>query len=168
MRTGRASRALSLAATGAIVLALVACGNTTTTTTNASGQVVTTCHISFAKTKFLLHAGLATGAFHRWIYKPFRAGSFKSGAPGRTAALAKAAATALFVYHELKVAGEDAKCDGPALRKIASPFSSAASALSSLKGAISGGNLGAIGGAATTLDGLVGKAAQNGIQIKDH
>jgi hypothetical protein len=35
---------------------------------------------SFAKTKFVLHAGLAFGAFHRYLYKPYQAGTFNKGA----------------------------------------------------------------------------------------
>src|SRR5437879_4112962 len=54
----------------------------------------------FAKTKFVFHAGLAFGAFHRYIYKPFRNGAF--GRPfSHKLALIKAAVASLFVYHEL-------------------------------------------------------------------
>jgi hypothetical protein len=150
-----------------LVFVVAACGKSTTTTTNASGQVVTTCHISFAKTKFLLHAGLAAGAFHRYIYKPYRTGAFKKGAPGQKKALAKAAASAVFAFHELKVADGDARCDGPVLRRLANPLSAALSELSSLKGVLGAGNLAGIGGAAAALDGLVAKAGQGGVQIKD-
>ena len=165
----RLLRGTAVVALLAVVLfAVVACGKKkTTTSTNASGQVVTTCHINFAKTKFLLHAGVAAGAFHRYVYKPYRAGAFKQGAPGRKKALVKAGASAVLAYHELKVADQDARCDGPVLKKLAGPLSSALSALSSLKGAIGSGNLAGIGGAATALDGLISKAGQNGVQIKD-
>lgn len=150
-----------------LVLALAACGKTTTTTTTANGQVVTTCHISFAKTKFLLHAGLAAGAFHRYVYKPYRAGAFAKGTPGRKKALTKAAASALFAYHELKVAAEDARCDGPVLKQLASPLQAAVSAISALRGVLGTGSPAGIGGAAAALDGLVSKAAHHGVQIKD-
>ncbi|MEV7908560.1 hypothetical protein AB0P04_43915, partial [Streptomyces anulatus] len=33
----------------------------------------------FAKIRFALHAGLALGAFHRYIYKPLRSGGFMAG-----------------------------------------------------------------------------------------
>lgn len=149
------------------VLTLAACGGTTTsTTTNAAGQTVVTCHTSFARTKFVLHAGLALGAFHRYIYKPYRAGLFKKGAPGRTKALVKAGASAVFIYHELKIAAQDARCDGPTLRKLAAPVSTALSGFSSLKDALTGGNLGGISGAGALLSGLTSKANQNGITLK--
>lgn len=169
MRVARrwTSRLLAAACLSACVLVLAACGGTTTsTTTNAAGQTVVTCHTSFAKTKFVFHAGLALGAFHRYIYKPYRAGLFKKGAPGRTKALVKAGASALFIYHELKIAAQDARCDGPTLRRLAAPVSSALTAFSSLKGALTAGNLGGISGAGALLSGLTSKANQNGITLK--
>lgn len=58
----------------------------------------------FAKTRFALHAGLALGAFYRYIYKPLQSGGFKAGAEKRKRTFAKAAAAGLFTLHELKVA----------------------------------------------------------------
>ncbi|WP_182879083.1 hypothetical protein [Microbispora sp. H10949] len=58
----------------------------------------------FAKTRFALHAGLALGAFHRYIYKPLRSGGFQQGAEKRKRTFAKAAVAGLFALHELKVA----------------------------------------------------------------
>ncbi len=58
----------------------------------------------FAKTRFALHAGLALGAFHRYIYKPLRSGGFKEGAEKRKRTFAKAAVAGAFALHELKVA----------------------------------------------------------------
>ncbi|MEU8380846.1 hypothetical protein [Streptosporangium sp. NPDC048865] len=58
----------------------------------------------FAKTRFALHAGLALGAFYRYIYKPLQSGGFKAGAEKRKRTFAKAAVAGLFTMHELKVA----------------------------------------------------------------
>ena len=70
---------------------LSGCGSDskTVTTTNASGQTTTRTvpDVKFAKTKFVLHTGLAIGAFRRYIYKPWKAGKFQKGADGRTTAL---------------------------------------------------------------------------------
>lgn len=95
------------------VLALSGCGTKTVTSTGANGQVTTQTvpNVHFAKTKFVLHLGLAFGAFHRYIYKPLRQGGFHRGASGRIASFAKAAAAALFVLHEVKLAREDALSD---------------------------------------------------------
>ncbi|OFB41993.1 hypothetical protein Manayef4_16115 [Frankia sp. CgMI4] len=59
---------------------------------------------AFAKTRFAVHAGLALGAFHRYIYKPAKNGGFRSGAPKRKRTYAKAAVAGVFTVHELKVA----------------------------------------------------------------
>jgi len=97
--------------------ALVAsgCGNDTKTVsgTNASGQTTTRTvpDVKFAKTKFVLHTGLALGAFHRYIYKPWKAGKLRKGADGRVAALAKAAAAGAFTAHELGSARDAALSD---------------------------------------------------------
>jgi hypothetical protein len=115
----------------------------------------------------VLHAGLALGAFHRYVYKPYRAGAFKKDAPGQKKALVKAGASALFAYHELKVADEDARCDGPALKKLASPLASALSAFANLKTAIGAGNLGGIAGAAALLNSVSSQASRNGVHLKD-
>ncbi len=158
-----------LARTGCVlslVLGLAACGGTTTTTTtNAAGQTVVTCHESFAKTKLLLHLGLAFTTFDRYIYKPYKAGAFKSGASGRVKALLKAGASALVVYHELKLADQDARCGGPTLSKLAAPVSSAASGFATLKGALSGGNLGAIASSSSLLGTLTTAAKSNGVSV---
>ena len=64
--------------------------------------------VHFAKTKFALHAGLAFGAFHRYIYKPYKAGGFSP--PSRhKAALVKAGLAAAFAYHETRLALNDAR-----------------------------------------------------------
>ena len=161
---------LLAAATAAFALAAAGCGGAKVkTTTNAQGKTVVSCagHVSFAKTKFLLHAGLAFGAFHRYILNPYRAGSFKQGAPARKKALAKAAAAALFSLHELNVARKDAICDGPTLRRLAGPLSSGIAALGTLRTLKTGGALGTIGLAGQALDQIDGQASAGGAKIKD-
>jgi hypothetical protein len=155
----------------ALVLATVGCGSgaKVATTTDARGEKSLACsgHVRLAKTKFVLHAGLAFGAFHRYILKPYQAGALRKGAPDRTKALVKAGAAALFAYHELKVARTDAVCDGPRLRRLAGSVSSALSALSALRALKVGTGLGEIGLAGQALDRLGGDAQGNGITIRD-
>lgn len=95
--------------------ALAGCGNDTKTVsgTNAAGQTTTRTvpDVKFAKTKFVLHTGLAIGAFRRYIYKPWKAGKLKKGADGRGVALAKAAAAGAFTVHELGSARDAALSD---------------------------------------------------------
>ena len=152
-----------------VALGLVAAGcgsGKTTTTTNAQGKTTVNCTIRFAKTKFVLHAGIAAGAFYRYIYTPYRAGKFKKNAPGRKTALVKAGATSLVVVHELKVAARDARCDGPALKKLAGPIGGLLDAVSSLKAIETGSGLGAIATAAAAFDKLRTASAGAGAVIK--
>ena len=91
-------------------LAAAGCGNKQVTVTGANGQATTMTvkNIHFANTKFVLHMGLAFGAFHRYIEKPLRGGALRSGAPHRLSTLAKGAVAAAFILHELRIAREDA------------------------------------------------------------
>jgi len=82
-----------------------------------------------AKTRFALHAGLAFGAFHRYIYKPFRAGRFTG--PHRVSGLVKAGAAALFAFHESRVALSFAR-QSPALRRLVAPLTALGNRLQAL------------------------------------
>ena len=62
----------------------------------------------------MLHAGLAFGAFHRWIYKPAKAGDLSHPLEHKLTTV-KAALAAAFVYHELKLALADAQVESDAL-----------------------------------------------------
>ncbi|MFF4771367.1 hypothetical protein ACFY05_00755 [Microtetraspora fusca] len=110
------------------VTLLAGCGGSTTTTvaregadapkavaptavapTSTEGEYAGACPTGgnakrFAKTRFALHAGLALGAFHRYIYKPLRSGGFQAGAEKRKRTFLKAAVAGAFALHELKVA----------------------------------------------------------------
>ena len=123
-------RLITLALSLTLVMFLaVGCKSTTSASppassaTSASAAPVaaaTTCPsqaTDFAKTKFTAHAALGFGAFHRYIYKPFRAGTFKSGAHGRLLAFVKAGLAALFVEHEIREAGTAAQ-NSPTLCKL--------------------------------------------------
>lgn len=101
-----------------------ASSGTTQAANTASGDF--TCPdnntINFAKTKFVTHAGLGFGAFHRWIYKPAKGGGFKKGADGRIKAFVKAGAAALFVKREVRLASEDAKANPTLCKSIVAPL----------------------------------------------
>jgi hypothetical protein len=75
----------------------------------------------FAKTRFVVNAGLAAGATYQWIVKPFRAGKFKKGADGRRLSLVKAGLAGVFAYNRLKAAINNAKGD-PTLAKAVAPL----------------------------------------------
>ena len=163
----------------AVVLALLpaalaasGCGSSTKTIaeTGANGLLTTATvpSVHFAKTKFVLHMGLAFGAFHRYIYKPFKAGAFRSGAGGRVKALAKAAAAALFAVHELRKANEDALSDAH-LRPLAQKIDGLGTSLGSLGGSLKGGaaDVGQIASAAGSVGALSAASGGLGVAIRD-
>jgi hypothetical protein len=132
-------------------IALVGCGSSgssssgsqasggTTSTSQAGTSTTQKSHLATAK--FVLHAGLAFGAFHHWIYKPFKAGNFTGGnLKNHKAAALKAALAGLFAYHELKLAFEDAKAS-PLLSKLAAPLTALGTKLKSLASGLKSGTL---------------------------
>jgi hypothetical protein len=85
----------------------------------------------FAKTRFVLNAGLAAGATYEWIYKPFKEGKFRKGAHGRTGTLIKAGLAAAFTYNRLKAAVHNAQGD-PLLSRAIAPLQNGIESLKDL------------------------------------
>ena len=93
---------------------------TTTTSSPAAAAAAAPCPAQasdFARTKFTAHAALGFGAFHRYLYKPYKAGTFRSGAHGRITAFIKAGLAALFIKREIRLAAAAAQ-NSPALCKV--------------------------------------------------
>jgi hypothetical protein len=124
--------------------------------------------VHFAKTKFLLHAGLAFGAFHRYLYKPFRSGILQAPVRKKLAALAKGAVAALFVYHELKIASKDANAD-KTLCKLVAPLGALGAKFTALRDKLKGGQVGAsdFEGAQSSVTELSSQSSSLGAAIKD-
>jgi hypothetical protein len=146
------------------VIALAGCGSS-----SSSGQsgASTAPHVHFAKTKFLLHAGLAFGAFHRYIYKPFRNGGF-TPVSSHKLAIVKAGAAGLFAYHEVKIALVDARSSAT-LSKLVSPLTALQGRLSSLGQQLHNGHLSpaSITGANRSVSNVTGLGATSGATIHD-
>jgi hypothetical protein len=135
-RTGLRTRTRVLLI-GIVLVGLVSatgCGPTSAssapgTSASASAAPGAACQqvgsVNFDKTKFTLHAGLAFGAFHHFIYAPYKAGTLHG-----VVALAKAGPAGLFTVHELKLAKADAE-SSPTLCHLAAPFDKASAAISS-------------------------------------
>jgi len=175
MTTSRSSLALRRAAALVLLvgtLVVAGCGNATKTvsSTGANGQVTTQTvpNVHFAKTKFVLHAGLAFGAIHRYIYKPLRAGALHSGAPGRVRVLLKGAAAAIFAVHELRLAHDDA-LSSDLLRPLTNKVDGLSSKLTGLVGGLKNGsvNPAAILGAIDATNALGSASSSLGVGIKD-
>jgi hypothetical protein len=127
---------LTLVAVAALGLGLGGCGSSSSTGSNSTSTPQTSSQpaTSFAKTKFVLHAGLAFGAFHPFIYKPYKAGTLHGFG------LVKAGLAGLFAYHEVKLALTDAK-SSPLLSRLLSPLSALSAKLSALGTSLRGGSV---------------------------
>ena len=126
----------------------------------------------FDKTRFLLHMGLAFYAFHHFIYTPFRAHAFASGASHRTSSIVKAGIAALFAAHEVKVAYGIAKGSNSAtlkaliapIDKLAGTFASAGATFKNNPGAYTDTPVNSMNGSVN----YIGSTAQKGgYGIKD-
>jgi hypothetical protein len=90
------------------------------------------------KTRLLANLGLAYGAFHRYLYKPYKAGSFSKGTNGRTKAIVKAGVATAAIVKLLSNASKNAAAD-PTLCKFVPNIDSTKTSLSSLGGKVKGG-----------------------------
>lgn len=122
--------------------------------------------VHLAKTKFVLHAGLAFGAFHRYVYKPFRSGAFSGGKKVRT--YLKAGLAGLFAYHEIKKA-RDAAQGSPLLSRLLQPLTALQASLLALGTKLKGGHaapadIQSANGSANSVSQLAG---QSGAPIKE-
>jgi hypothetical protein len=137
---------------------------------NAAGREThaNTSPTHLASAKFVLHAGLAFGAFHRYIYTPYKAGKFSGGLFHHKLATAKAALAAAFAYHETRLALDDAR-QSKVLRKLLSPLLALQTKLSTLRDGLRHGSadpsaIQSTQSAAGTLD---AQSAAAGERIKD-
>ncbi len=131
----------SLAALGVAGCGSKSSSSSSTAAAGASAATSTsgTASTHFAKTKFVIHAGLAFGAFHRWIYKPIKAGDLKHPLSHKVT-LVKAGLASAFVYHELRLAAQDTK-SSKVLSTLFAPINAVAHKISSLKSSITGGSV---------------------------
>jgi len=128
------------------VLVLAGCGGSSSSSSASAASAGTAAatatgsgSTSLPTTKFVLHAGLAFGAFHHWIYKPIKAGALKHPFSNKLT-LIKAGLAALFVSHELRLAVDDAKAS-KVLKPVVAPLTAAADKLEGLKSSITGGSV---------------------------
>ena len=136
--------------------------------TAAVGTCPTSNTKTFAKTKFVLHAGLAFGAFHRYLYKPFRAGSFSKGAHGRFTSFVKAGLATVFIEHEIRLASGDVQANPTLCKLIASPLRTLSSDVSGAVSQLRSGSTSAIEGAQSSLGSITSLAKSQGTSIVDN
>ena len=120
------------------------------------------------KTRFLLHAGFAFGAFHRYIYGPLKSGGFSSGASSRTKTIVKAVAAGAFVLRELVEMDKFANAD-KTLCKIVPSISGVSAGATDLVSKLRSGSASTtdVTNAGSLFDNLQSQASTYGAQIKD-
>lgn len=151
----------SLAATG-----VAGCGSSNSSSSSSS-SVASTATTRLAKTKFVLHAALAFGAFHHYIYEPGRAGDLTHPLSHKLT-VAKAGLAALFTYHELKLAAQDVRSSA-LLSKLFAPITIAATKVRNLDSSIRGGRASTsnVEGINSSLASIKSTAASNGQGFSD-
>ena len=171
-------RSVALMAALALVVFLAAgCKSSATSAAGSSPAATATASAAatscpskatgFAKTKFIAHAGLAFGASHRYIYDPYRAGTFRSGAHGRLTAFLKAALAALFVKREIRLAGLAAQ-QSPALCKLVlTPLRTVSETVQDAVAKLKGGDTSGITSVEGAISQVKSSAASQGATITE-
>jgi len=171
----RLRTALAAVTLAVSLLVLPGCGSSTTgasvtgaAAANLASPSTSADRVKLAKTKFVANTGLAAGAAYQWLYKPFKAGTFKKGAKGRTFALVKAGLAGAFTYNRLKAALNDAKGD-PTLSKATTALQSGVDKIKDLPGKIKGGTAtdADFNQMQSVVDGVKQAGANNGLTITD-
>lgn len=123
---------------------------------------------SFAKTKFVLHTGLAFGAFHRYLYKPFRAGTFTSGTKlHRVFAYGKAGAAALFIKREVRLAIVDVQANPTLCNTLAAPLGTLSDNITGVVTKLKGGDTSGIQDAEQGVSAIESAASRGGAAITE-
>ena len=119
--------------------------------------------------KFIFHAGLAFGAFHHFIYLPFKAGKFTSGGfLSKLKTYVAAGLAALFVYHETKLAVKDAQ-QNKVLKVLVSPLTAVVGVLNTIVAKVKAHNLDSttVSSAQNSITSLEKQATSSGSSLSD-
>jgi len=144
----------------------------TTTSTAASADSGATCPTSnakgFAKSRFVLHTGEAFGAFHRYLYKPLKAGSFSAGSSGRAKTFIKAGVAVLFIKRQIRLASEDVKANPTLCKAIAAPLSNLGDSISGAVSKLQTGDISGIEQANSSISSIASSSSKNGVTVKEN
>ena len=176
-------RSMAIVLSIALLTFIVGCGSSTSAHSAASGAGVTnatakaatafTCPTKStkkgAKTLFVVDAGLAAGAFKRWIYNPFKAGSFKKGTKGRVKSMIKAGVAGVFVINRLKAAKVNAESDPLLCKLTIGPITKLTSSLQGLVSKAKTGRLSSsdVEGSSAALDQFKSASSGAGAPVKE-
>jgi hypothetical protein len=142
-------------------------GTSAAAATTSAGGCPTSNTKSFAKSKFVLHVGLAAGTFHRYLYKPFKAGTFHKGASGRISGLVKGGATALFDEHEIRQAITDVKANPTLCKVLIAPLSEVADKFTAMKSKLTSGDTTSLDTVNSSLSSISSTSAKDGAPITE-
>jgi hypothetical protein len=172
--TGCKSKSGAAAGSAAAAGATSTSSPTDTTATSASDTASSTAGpcpssntTSFAKTKFVLHTGLAFGAFHRYLYKPYQAGSFNKGASGRITAFVKAGVSALFIEREVRLAFLDVQGNPTLCKLVIAPLQAVGNTVKSAVDKLKGGDPSGITSVQSSVQSVESQAASTGDAITE-
>jgi hypothetical protein len=122
---------------------------------------------SFAKTKFVAHSGLAFGAFHHWLWKPFEAGTFKTGADGRISAFIKGGLAALFVKREIRLATTDVQADPTLCKAIIAPLDKIGDTVQAAFDKLKGGDASGVTDLNSSIGSIESTSQSDGVAIQE-
>jgi len=122
---------------------------------------------SFAKTKFVAHSGLAFGAFHRYLWKPFEAGTFKKGAHGRLTGFVKGGLAALFVKREIRLATTDVQADPTLCKSIIAPLDKVGDTVQAAFDKFKGGDASGITDLNSSIGSIESSSQKDGVAIQE-
>jgi hypothetical protein len=175
-------RSVAIALSVALLAFVVGCGSSTSAhsasgagVTNATARSATTftCPTKStkkgAKTLFVVDAGLAAGAFKKWIYNPFKAGAFKKGTKGRIKSMLKAGIAGVFAVNRLKAAKVNAESDPLLCKLTIGPITKLTSALQGLASKAKTGRLSSsdVEGSSAALDQFKTASSGAGAPVKE-
>ncbi|MFJ8868405.1 hypothetical protein ACIRD6_21890 [Streptomyces sp. NPDC102473] len=143
-------------------------GGTQAAGSTSPGPTTSAQQQKWAKARFVANAGLAAGAAYQWIVKPYRAGTFKKGADGRTFAMVKAGVAGAFTYNRLKAAEDNAKGD-PLLAKAVAPLAAGIASLKDVVTRMTRGEPGAgeVGAFESVIDSVKDAGKSAGAEVRD-
>ena len=137
------------------------------TTTNEASSCPTDNTQAFPKVRFVTNLALAGGAFHRWVWKPYKAGTFVKGADGRTTALIKAGLATAFSAKQLNDAKNNVKADPALCKAFAQPLANLSAQFQTLKDKVSNGDLKSIEDVNKSVTDLENQSAAKGMPITE-
>jgi hypothetical protein len=124
--------------------------------------------VRFAKTKFLAHTGEAFGVFHRYLYKPYRAGTFSSSSTkSKVVAFAKAGVAALFIKRQVRLASEDVRANPTLCKAIAAPLASVGDSITSAVDKLKSGDASGLTAANSAISAIEGSAGKAGDPVTE-